>query len=372
MDRLRKDNPQTSTSVKHVYNQLEKMKKENMAGKTVIQHVMSNLQENGYEYLYRSNEAGDTLTDLMFAAPISLKLLRLFSHVILMDCTYKTNRYEMPLLKIVGITPIGYNFTIVVPFMSHEDADTYMGFELFEMCIGGYLLLVVILMTINRVESAHNSSKGWINASIGAVNTIQYQLDSRGLICKVTHDALNLLDDEFGKPGVEDPSTCDHVLWVTHGLSCACQISLKIQQHDTFITMDLYSFWSIMHVEEQEIPEAQVDREADMRDRIIRLATEVLQKDYMTQKMTVDYMNSAINPDTIHLTEPAYVKPKGRPKDKPTKRDKSGWEYPRFPPKSSTDEEKGKSSAISNGRKSTSTGIPPSKVTDPAPGRGRG
>ncbi|XP_012833640.1 PREDICTED: uncharacterized protein LOC105954516 [Erythranthe guttata] len=77
MDRLRKDNPQTSTSVKHVYNQLEKMKKENMAGKTVIQHVMSNLQESGYEYWYRSNEGDDTLTDLMFAAPISLKLYRL-------------------------------------------------------------------------------------------------------------------------------------------------------------------------------------------------------------------------------------------------------------------------------------------------------
>ncbi|XP_012834984.1 PREDICTED: uncharacterized protein LOC105955736 [Erythranthe guttata] len=120
MDRLKKDNPQTSTSVKHVYNQLEKMKKENMAGKTVIQHVMSNLQESRYEYWYRSNEADDTLIDLMFAAPISLKLLWLFSHVILMDCTYK----------------------------------------------------------INRVESAHNSSKGWISASSCAVNTIQYQLDS--------------------------------------------------------------------------------------------------------------------------------------------------------------------------------------------------
>ncbi|XP_012846864.1 PREDICTED: uncharacterized protein LOC105966831 [Erythranthe guttata] len=124
MDRLRKDNPQTSTSVKHVYNQLEKMKKENMVGKTVIQHVMSNLQESGYEYRYRSNEAGDTLTDLMFAAPISLKLLRLFSHVVLMNCTYKTNRYVMPLLERVGSTPVGFNFTIVVAFMSHEDSDT--------------------------------------------------------------------------------------------------------------------------------------------------------------------------------------------------------------------------------------------------------
>ncbi|XP_012846865.1 PREDICTED: uncharacterized protein LOC105966832 [Erythranthe guttata] len=134
--------------------------------------------------------------------------------------------------------------------------------------------------------------------------------------------------------------------------------------------MDLHSFWNTMHVEEPKIPEAQVDCEADMRNRIIRLATEVLRKDYMTPK--ADYMNSTINPYTIHLAEPAYVKPKGWPKDKPTKRDKSGWEYQPFPPKSSTDEEKGKSSAGPKGRKSTSTGTPPLKVTDPAPGRGRG
>ncbi|XP_012850817.1 PREDICTED: uncharacterized protein LOC105970528 [Erythranthe guttata] len=511
MDRLRKDNPQTSTSVKHVYNQLEKMKKENMAGKTVIQHVMSNLQDSGYEYWYRSNEGDDTLTDLMFAAPISLKLLRLFSHVILMDCTYKTNRYEMPLLEIIGITPVGKNFTIAVAFMSHEDANTYeWALRCLKCALGGLVPNVILtdrelglikamplifphsahflcLFHINRnveknasrfigstkhglifrriqwaklveskteedyndnyedmvrrygcypklisylddtwliykhkfvkawtnkilhfgntstsrVESAHKSSKGWINASTGGVNTIQYQLDSgveyqltkikgefskcslirlhsssypvfQGLICKVTHKALNLLDDELKKPGFEDPSLCDHVLWDTHALPCACRIALKIQQRDTFICMDLHPFWSTMHVEEPEIPEAQMDRETNMRDRIIRLATEVLEKDYMTQKMTADYMNSTIHPDTTHLAEPAYVIPKGRPKDKPTKRDKSGWEFPPFQRKPSTGEEKGKSSAGSKGRKNTSTGTPPSNVTDPGSGRGRG
>ncbi|XP_012852343.1 PREDICTED: uncharacterized protein LOC105971954 [Erythranthe guttata] len=188
MDRLRKDNPQTSTSVKHIYNQLEKMKKENMVGKTVIQHVMSNLQESGYEYWYRSNEADDTPTDLMFAAPISMKLLRLFCHVILMDCIYKTNRYEMSLLEIVGITPVGYNFTIVVPFMSHEDADTYeWALSCLKCALGGLHKFVKAWTnkilhfgntSTNRVESAHKSSKGWISASTGAVNTIQYQLDS--------------------------------------------------------------------------------------------------------------------------------------------------------------------------------------------------
>ncbi|XP_012842034.1 PREDICTED: uncharacterized protein LOC105962277 [Erythranthe guttata] len=411
MDRLRKDNPQTSTSVKHVYNQLEKMKKENMAGKTVIQHVMSNLQESGYEYWYRSNEADDTLTDLMFASPISLKLLRLFSHVILMDCTYKTNRHEMPLLKIIGITPVGKNFTIAVAFMSHEDGNTYeWALRCLKCALGGLHKFVKAWTnkilhfgntSTSRVESAHKSSKGWINASTGGVNTIQYQLDSgveyqltkikgefskcslirlhsssypvfQGLICKVTHKALNLLDDELKKPGFEDPYLCDHVLWDTHALPCACRIALKIQQRDTFISMDLHPFWSTMHVEEPEIPEAQMDRETNMRDRIIRLATEVLEKDYMTQKMTADYMNSTIHPDTIHLAELVYVIPKGRPKDKPTKRDKSGWEFPTFQRKPSTGEEKGKSSAGSKGRKNTSTGTPPSKVTDPGSGRGRG
>ncbi|XP_012842403.1 PREDICTED: uncharacterized protein LOC105962636 [Erythranthe guttata] len=100
MDRLRKDDPIIQTSMKHVYR--------------------------GYRYWHRvDSETSNAITDVMVAFPKSIKLLRLFVYVILMDCTYKTDKYKMTLLEMIGITPVGNNFMIVVAFMPHEGADTY-------------------------------------------------------------------------------------------------------------------------------------------------------------------------------------------------------------------------------------------------------
>ncbi|XP_012853746.1 PREDICTED: protein FAR1-RELATED SEQUENCE 11-like [Erythranthe guttata] len=122
---LRQMNPDTAASLREVYNESQKIRREEMKGKTVIQHLWHELSESGYNKWHRTNPAGDTVQDVMFAHPDSIKLLQLFPYVILMECTYKTNRYEMPLLEIIGVTPVGRNFTIAVAFMSREDGDTY-------------------------------------------------------------------------------------------------------------------------------------------------------------------------------------------------------------------------------------------------------
>ncbi|XP_012857081.1 PREDICTED: uncharacterized protein LOC105976359 [Erythranthe guttata] len=93
MDRLRKDDPTIQTSMKHVYNELAKIKSEEMEGMTVIQFMMHNFQQGEYRYWHRvDSETSNTITYIMFACPESIKLLRLFPYVILMDCTYKTNK----------------------------------------------------------------------------------------------------------------------------------------------------------------------------------------------------------------------------------------------------------------------------------------
>ncbi|XP_012833608.1 PREDICTED: uncharacterized protein LOC105954483 [Erythranthe guttata] len=122
---LRQTNPNTSAALRDVYNESAKTRREKMKGKIVVQHLWHKLSESGYSKWHRTNSAGDTVQDVMFAHPHSINLLQLFPYVILMDCTYKTKRYEMPFLEIIGITPVGRNFTIAVAFMSREDEDTY-------------------------------------------------------------------------------------------------------------------------------------------------------------------------------------------------------------------------------------------------------
>ncbi|XP_012858121.1 PREDICTED: uncharacterized protein LOC105977367 [Erythranthe guttata] len=497
MDRLRKDDPTIQTSMKHVYNELAKIKSEEMEGMTVIQFMMHNFQKGEYRYWHRvDSETSNTITDIMFACPESIQLLRLFPYVILMDCTYKTNKYGMPLLEIIGITPVGRNYTIAVAFMSHEDADTYewtlnclkelldgvepdailtdrelgllkalpnvFPFSYHMLCIfhinrnveanatkfmggnkdqglifrrvlwaklvkseteeeyhynyneivgryAGYPRLIQYLndtwliykekfvraytrnvyhfgnTSTNRVESAHSSAKGWLNASTGGLDNVQgklrdqvyiqiselkcdFSLSSKirkhtaawpcfqGLICYVTHLALEKLDEEMESPAMQDPSICTHYLWNTHGLPCACKIVQKMEDNDTFVISDLHPFWSTMAVEPSELPEYQVNREEIVDRQIDDLNCNLKKMNYTSKINAVASLRGIVYPSTSHLSEPSFVKTKGRPKNNSTKRDPSGWQY-------HIDEETIKSSCGSKGRQTSSGAkIPKTKV----------
>lgn len=43
----------------------------------------------------------------------------------LIECTYKTNRFNMPLLDIVGGAPINASFTVASAFLAGEAAEHY-------------------------------------------------------------------------------------------------------------------------------------------------------------------------------------------------------------------------------------------------------
>jgi len=54
-----------------------------------------------------------------------MKLLGFFNIVLMMDNTYKTNRYRMSLLEIVGVIFTRMTFSIVFAFLSSE-RDIYI------------------------------------------------------------------------------------------------------------------------------------------------------------------------------------------------------------------------------------------------------
>ncbi|XP_028099052.1 protein FAR1-RELATED SEQUENCE 5-like [Camellia sinensis] len=66
-----------------------------------------------------------TVTDLFWAHPVSLDLLRTFPRVLIMDCTYKTNRYRLPLLEIVGVTSTHMTFSVAIAYLQTKRVDNY-------------------------------------------------------------------------------------------------------------------------------------------------------------------------------------------------------------------------------------------------------
>jgi len=62
----------------------------------------------------------------LFIAPKgSIPLLRQAPDTLLLDCTYKTNRFKMPLLNICGISPLRKAFSIAAVFLDGEKEKQY-------------------------------------------------------------------------------------------------------------------------------------------------------------------------------------------------------------------------------------------------------
>ncbi|XP_038695428.1 protein FAR1-RELATED SEQUENCE 5-like [Tripterygium wilfordii] len=87
--------------------------------------MFSFLNDQEYFFDYRANHATNELEDLFFAHPGSLDRLRAFPHVLLMDATYQTNRYGLPLLEIVGVTSTSQTFCIAFVYLHSEKEPSY-------------------------------------------------------------------------------------------------------------------------------------------------------------------------------------------------------------------------------------------------------
>lgn len=85
------NNPGNLTGQKTVYNNIQKLKKEGMQARTVEQEFFHKCKEERYFLEYNVDRKTNNLTDIFFAHPDSVRLLRAFPYILIMDCTYATN-----------------------------------------------------------------------------------------------------------------------------------------------------------------------------------------------------------------------------------------------------------------------------------------
>ena len=76
---------------------------------------------------YNNNimDAWDQLTNLFFAYNPSLDWLAKYPDILFIDCTYKTNRYNLPLCIITSTTACNKTFYVGFAFIRHEDQASY-------------------------------------------------------------------------------------------------------------------------------------------------------------------------------------------------------------------------------------------------------
>lgn len=111
--------------VQEIYNLRAEIKTAALSGRTPTDAIIRELVRRGIPHLYDLHPLTDELQTLFFCNPMGLILAKYYGYVLFMDATYKTNRYGMPLLHIVGTTPANLSFTVALCFMTGETEEEY-------------------------------------------------------------------------------------------------------------------------------------------------------------------------------------------------------------------------------------------------------
>ncbi|PIA24917.1 hypothetical protein AQUCO_04100189v1 [Aquilegia coerulea] len=153
---LRQANPKLRAISRTVYNTKAKIRKEKLRGRTPIQALLEELSGGGFLHNIKVDMEG-RLTHLFFAHPHSIKLSRNYSNVFVMDCTYKTNKFKMPLLDIIGVSSFNTSFYSCFVFLSkEEECDYAWALTMFKKMLGSKEPTVIVtdreLALMNAIE----------------------------------------------------------------------------------------------------------------------------------------------------------------------------------------------------------------------------
>ncbi|XP_021763625.1 protein FAR1-RELATED SEQUENCE 5-like [Chenopodium quinoa] len=116
--------PNDHLNIRHIYNCRNDFRMEMSKGRGVVQQFLHLARVSKYIY-WVTNDDHNILQHALMVHPIMVNILRTYPHVIGMDSTYKTNRYNMPFFEIVGVTPTNQNFLVGYVFMRDECTASY-------------------------------------------------------------------------------------------------------------------------------------------------------------------------------------------------------------------------------------------------------
>ncbi|KAJ6788687.1 hypothetical protein PWT90_07147 [Aphanocladium album] len=119
-----RNNSTTLATQKDIYNRIGAARRDLREGQSSIQALVDQLHEEGFHYKVRL-DSDNRLTAIFFAHPDSIAFLQCNPDVLLLDCTYKTNKHSMPLLDMVGVDACERSFCIAFAFLSGETEEDY-------------------------------------------------------------------------------------------------------------------------------------------------------------------------------------------------------------------------------------------------------
>ena len=94
--------PETPLLPQDIYNQASQIRRDIRQGYSSTEALAQNLEAKVVKHHILKDKVTKQLQGLFWAYPESIKYLQSHHNVILIDNTYSTNRFEMPLMDIIG------------------------------------------------------------------------------------------------------------------------------------------------------------------------------------------------------------------------------------------------------------------------------
>ncbi|XP_026459870.1 protein FAR1-RELATED SEQUENCE 5-like [Papaver somniferum] len=123
---LKRQNKKIVSTARTIYNAKSKFRTKVMEGRTKMHNLLQLLDEHHYVTSNRREDSSGRVLELFWSHPDGSRLAQCFPTILLLDCTYKTNRWGMPLFHAVGVTSTTQSFTIAYCFMSAEKTRNYI------------------------------------------------------------------------------------------------------------------------------------------------------------------------------------------------------------------------------------------------------
>nr|XP_004507516.1 protein FAR-RED ELONGATED HYPOCOTYL 3-like [Cicer arietinum] len=122
---LRDHNVESLTTIKQVYNARQAYRTSLRGNRTEMQHLLTLMKRDKYVYQYKKVDGSDELRDIFWTHPDAITLVNNFHIILIMDSTYKTCRYRMPLLEIIGVTSTEMTFCVGFAYLQSERVDNF-------------------------------------------------------------------------------------------------------------------------------------------------------------------------------------------------------------------------------------------------------
>lgn len=142
---LEKD-PDSLVSTAEVYNEVARLKKIRLNGLTPMEALITELlDDEDWAIWYTTDDIGH-VNFLFFAHDEAIDLAQENPDVILIDATYRMNRYNMPLLHFMAVTAVGRTTSIALCFLPAENETTYRkAIQAFKDLVMGEIKIEVFL-----------------------------------------------------------------------------------------------------------------------------------------------------------------------------------------------------------------------------------